>query len=724
MNGAVIPALVAAGGGTAMMAGVHLHERRRDEAMRASRERLSVRFPTGLEPLRAYAALDAFAGLPLGTELIVEIVAREGSIGYGLWVPADARSSVEASLRGLISSIRLTEEPPPASGRVTLALRLFIPSPALLQAEGAEAASRALLSGLSVLGDSEQVIVRWALRAGGPRRRPQREPQTPTEKEVARAWQRKTALPGMRSSGLVLVAAPSIARARVLASHIENVLRARRGLTGMIRVTRERGSRSVASLPRTTGTSGWLSTPELLGVVGWPLGADLPAGVDAGRRELPAPRHLPREGRRLLIARDAATGSERPVALSVTSASRHLALLGSTGAGKSSVLGRVVLDALAAGAGGVVVDPKDLIADLIERVPPEHADRVVVLDPAAPGPAVGLDLFGSGDPYLRSDVVLSTLRSISESWGPRIEERLRLGLMTVAALPQPRLSDWLGLYRDPELRRRAIARLDDPFLVAEWRAFEGLSAAEQFQHTAPAISRINNLLSRPALRRTLSQRAPKLNIARALEEGRWVLVALNPGAIGEPAARLLGAVVVYLAWSAIEARVALPAHLRRPAVLALDELQSLASLPVSLEAFFERARSMNCSVVAATQTIGRLPESLRGALLGNVGSLLTYRAGYEEAARLARELPGLSAEDVMALGRFEVAARIATTGAGSASAVITGRTEPLPPITGQARLIREHTARDYGLEPQAEPESVRPTDAPLDGQIGSTRRVS
>ncbi len=166
---------------------------------------------------------------------------------------------------------------------------------------------------------------------------------------------------------------------------------------------------------------------------------------------------------------------------------------------------------------------------------------------------------------------------------------------------------------------------------------------------------------------------------------------------------------------------------RRPVVLVLDELQSLASLPVGLEVFFERTRSLNCAVVAATQTAARLPESTRQSLFGNVGSLLTFKMGYDEAARLSRELPGLSAQDLMSLGRFEVAARISTGGLGSGSAVVTGRTEPLPPVTGQAAVIRALSAARYGTDPrEVEDELRRRSQSQPDtisSEIGQARRA-
>jgi hypothetical protein len=379
--------------------------------------------------------------------------------------------------------------------------------------------------------------------------------------------------------------------------------------------------------------------------------------------------------------------------------------------------------------GGILLDPKaDLVADLLARIPAEHADRVVVLDPAAPGPVPGLDLFGGGDPDLRSDVILSALHGIyKDAWGVRIDSYLRLGLRTVAELPAPVLSDWMRLYTDPNLRRVAVGRLRDPMLISQWRTYESLSAAEQFQHIAPALSRIVSLLSRPSLRAVLNQAEPKLDIARLLHERRWLVVSLAPGTLGEAASHLLGALVAYLVWTAVEARVAIPAAARHPVYLYFDELQSLTNLPVGLELFFERTRGLGCGVVVATQSLARLPESTRQSLLGNVASLVTFRAGADEATRIARELPGLSPADIMSLQRYEVAARLSTGGLGSGSAVVTGRTEGPPSVTGQAATIRARSAEAYGRDPREIEEQLRrrvegEDQEPPEASIGRTRR--
>jgi hypothetical protein len=92
--------------------------------------------------------------------------------------------------------------------------------------------------------------------------------------------------------------------------------------------------------------------------------------------------------------------------------------------------------------------------------------------------------------------------------------------------------------------------------------------------------------------------------------------------------------------------------------------------------------------------------------LGNVASLVSFRASADESLRLSKELPGLGARDVQSLGRFEVAGRVGT-GLGSAVTVVTGRTEPLPPATGQGARIRSLSAQRYGSR---RPNDIAPAD--------------
>jgi hypothetical protein len=721
VNGDLVPAIVAAGGGSALMGGIWAYEHAREERMRASRDRLALRFPATLDPLTAKAVLGSLSGLPSEAELVFEVSADADGIKFSLSVPAGLRASVESTLLGAMPGLRVSEGFTNPTGRAVCALRIFIPTPSFLSAENPEAASRAFLSALASLAPGEEtVIVRWAARPS-PAPELQDEPEDRRARAMHQAWRQKAQMAGgFQMSGLALVRAGQIGRARELAEHVASAIRSRRGPIGGARITYERGNRSLASLPKTTRTSGWLNAAEALPLLSWPVGEELIPGVEVGvSREITAPRTLPTTGRRLFIGRDSL--GERQIALTPTAALHHLAVVGPSGTGKSVLLARGILDDIEQRRGGAVLDPKgDLVETVLARIRPEDADRVVVLDPAeARLPGVGV--LAGGDADLRADVLTGAIRSVfpAEAWGVRTDTYLRLGIRTLAEVPRASLADIGRLFFDESFRRRAIGNLRDPFLVSAWQSFEALSASAQAEHVQAPMARIVALLSRPKVRAIIASPEPKLDIAQLFSEQRFLLLNLAPGVIGEPGAAIVGGSLLYVIWSAIEARVTLEPAKRHPISLYLDELASLThGLPFSFELLAERARGLGAGLTVAMQTLGRIPEPTRSALLGNVASFITFRAAADEAKRLARQLPGITENDLIGLPKFEVAARVGT-GAGSGGVVVTGRTEPLPPTTGQAAIIRARSAERYGSDPV---DAATPEVADEDGAIGRTRR--
>jgi hypothetical protein len=724
VNADLTPAIIAAGGGTAMLAGIVAHEHVRDTRMRASRVRLSLRFPHDLDPVATISALNGLAGLPRASEIVVELEAREGAISHALWVPASDRGAVEAVLGGAIGSLRIGEAPSTPSDAVTLTLRLFVPTPCVLASDDPVAASQALLAGLATLRSGEQMVLRWALRPGSARSRRTHENPDASAREREAAWRRKAAFPGFSASGMVVIRA-SKARARELASHVENLLRGRRGAQGGVRVVSERGSRRLSALPQTTRSAGWVSNSELLPLLGLPIGPRAAANVEVGSRELLVPRGVPRKGRRLLVGRD--VHGERPVALDSAAAQHHVVIAGPSGVGKSVLIARGVLDDIEHGFAGVVIDPKaDLIDTILDRVPAQHTDRIVVVDPGDARPLPGVALLSGGDPDSRADVLTGTLKSIfAGAWGVRSDFYGRLAIRTLSEVPGASLADMGRLFFEEPFRRAAIARLRDPFLISSWQSYESLSAAAQAEHVQAPMARVMTLLSRPRVRAVLASPEPKLDIPRLFRERKWLLVSLAPGAISEAGAALVGAALMYSIWSAIEGRVSLRPEQRHPVFLYLDELATITNgIPFGVELLAERARGLGAGLTVALQTLGRIPEPTRSALLGNVATFIAFRAAATEAAQVARQLPGLSVADVVALSRFEVAARVGT-GTGSAIAVVTGRTEPLPPVTNQAALIRDHSADRYGTPAVDLEKPAETTDTSTDERPpGRTGRAS
>ena len=684
----LIPAAVAAGAGLAALGAISLFEWRQ-----VDRTTFKLTFPSEVDSGSAERVLRAISGMKHGTEMCFELRAAEGDISYFVSMPTCGTSIVPDKLRGALPALRVEQADDGVPGSSTLAIRVYVPGSTLLQAGDAEAASRVLLAGLARLHTGEQLIVRWTLRTS---HFPPAAPASEADKAVLRGLARRRTEPGFTVSGLVLVRAEGVSRARALGEHVAASIRSRRSGGPGLRLSYERARRSMDSLPKVGRRSGWLSAGEIVPLLALPLGDVWYEGVTVGAsREVAASRDLQRHGRPLFMARDGR--GERPVALSPKAALLHEVVVGPTGTGKSTILARGVLSDLGNDYGGILVDPKaDLLQAIIDRVPERDAHRVVVLDPSAAGPVPGLDLLRTGDPDLRADVLVGALRSIFPDWGIRLEIYARLALRTLAEVPGSTLLDFGRLFSDAAFRRTAMARQSDPLTVTAWQAFEDLSPAQQVEHVQAPMARIMALLSRPALRAVLAQPEPKLDIGRLLAERRWLLVNLAPGTLGEPAARLLSAILSFVAWTALESRVSLPEHQRRPVFLVFDELQSLTDLPMSIERIAERARGLGGGLVIGTQTLGRLPEGTRQAVVGNFSTIIAFRSSAEEAAKLGRELPGLTPQDLQALGSYEVAARVAT-GSGSQVRVVTGRSEALPPVTGQGERIRRQSAERYGV---------------------------
>jgi Type IV secretion-system coupling protein DNA-binding domain len=701
MNGDLAPAVVALGGGSVMLGAFGWHEHNRLRAMRADRSAFTLTFPVGLGDAAAQAAMASLAGVGESAEVVLSVFAGRGSVTHQLLVPTARAQSVIARLKAALPGLRVepAEAALPATSS-TLALRLFVPRLALLRTEDVGVAARGLLMGLGRLRASEQLVYSWAIQPAE-LRHPTREAQSRVDRELERAVFRRAAEPTFAASGLVLVAAASRARARELADTVGQAVRARHGLGTAIRQSYEYRGRRLDARPSCTRSGGRLTARELAGLVPLPLGDHPIPGVrQLTTPQLFLPASVPRDGNRLFVGRDAS--GERPATLAGKAATLHLSISGPTGSGKSTIVIGHAVDAIRRReSGGLVIDPKrDTAIAIANGIDPADVDRVVLMDVGRRDAAIGLDLFVRGNPDVQAEVVTSVLRGIfgpQGAWGVRSDHYISLGLRTIAELANPSLLLIPRLFSDAAFRRQAVARLDDPVLRATWAEFEMLSASEAREHLAAPLNRVMSVLRQPLVRGVIAQPSPKLDLGALWRRKGWLLVSLDPGQIGEGAARLIGAILSFVAWSTLEASTALPEAERPPVTLIFDELNALTDgIPTSIEGMAERSRALGGRLIVGFQSVGRLPTSTADAVFGNFSSLLTFRPGSEaEAKRLAAQMPGLTASDLLNLGAYEVAARLAT-GDGTGIAVATGRTEPLPEPTGMLEAVAARSIERYG----------------------------
>ena len=448
------------------------------------------------------------------------------------------------------------------------------------------------------------------------------------------------------------------------------------------------------------------SSGEIAGLLAWPIDSPALPGLSLGTSpQLMPAAIIPSSGR--VLGRATWPGAERDVAQPVRGALSHTLIAGPTGVGKSTLLVSLMAADVAAGRGLVLLDGKgDTAEALLARIPEGRRSDVVVLDCASHLPQPGIQLF-SGDPELAADLVLGVLSDLfASNWGPLSERYLRAGLVAVAHDPHGTLADVPYVYTDAAYRRTLVARLHDPLAQATFAAFEEMSAGERQQQLAAAWGKLSTLLSRPIVRGVLGQTEPKLNFRRVLADNRIVIISLSPTRVGSPAARLIGAVSIFALFQAVQGRGSVPEQRRRPFLVYVDEPKALGDLPMPLDALLEQARGFGVGLTLAPQSVTQLPKGVREAVLTNVATRVVFRQDADDARLLARDLRGVSPDDLGDLGAHEAVARIGL-GPGDLAPPVTLKTLPPSPSTSNPAVLRMMAADNYGASLQSVDQALR-----------------
>lgn len=655
-------------------------------------------------------------GVPV---LVAEVQATKDGISHRLLVSQAWESFATALLGAHLPSVRYERVdvtvPPIKLGaeyRLTTSERRLAVDPPVLAAR--------LLAALQPLQGSETVTVQHVIGAAPPVA-PTRTAKGDDELGLLGpgagvvATSEAAAARRQKHQAQLLVVAPRIGietgtprRAWTLLRRVEaawhgvrapGVLLKRRWLPGAVVAGRMRQRRTAATLGWSRNT---FNAVEASGLLGWPVEVEqLPGLTLGGCRLLPVARAVPVGGTVLGVGTYPAT--ERPVGLTTSARLHHTHVVGVTGVGKTHLLSHIALSDLSEpGRGLIVVDAKDgtLIDNIVERLPDERLDSVIVLDPTDARP-VGFDPLRS-TPATRELVVdrlVSVMAAIWKSaWGPRSSDLTLHALLTLTAVPGLTLCEAPALLADPGFRRAVLSRVRDPNLQSYWAAFNALSAAEQVSITAAPLNKLRAFTARTFVRHTVGQANPAIDFEQVLNNGGVVLVRLPEGLLGQETASLLGTFLMAQVWQAVAARAALPPTARPPAMVIVDEVQVVLRLAgAALDDFLAQARGYGVGLTAAHQLLAQLPRELHQALLANARTHVVMACGRADAAELARELgSGLTADDLVGLDPYEAVAAVYAAGRTQPAATI--RTLPLGEPLRSADDAKAHSRQSYGAD--------------------------
>ena len=465
---------------------------------------------------------------------------------------------------------------------------------------------------------------------------------------------------------------------------------------------------------------------ELAAAAHLPQDAGAIGVVRAGARSVAPPPSTPGLGSTcaVKVLGDADAGPARRVAVNVSDSRQHTHILGATGCGKSTLMGRMILDDVEARRGVIVIDPKgDLIADILQRLPTSAADRIILIDPTDTGPRPSLNILATGDRELLVDNLVGIFRRIfSAFWGPRTDDVLRSACLTLLATSQageqtPTLSLVPRLLTDRVYRKRVVDELPpnkqaDTYRTLRefWTWYDGLSAATQGTVTGPLLNKLRAFLLRDFVADIVTRPDSTIDLAEVLDGG-ILLVRLPKGVLGEETVRLLGSFIVAATWQGASNRAKTGEGARIDASLYVDECHNFLNLPYPLEDMLAEARAYRLSLVLAHQNLAQLGPDLREGISANTRNKVFFTCSPEDARSLSvHTAPNLSEHDLSHLGGYQTAVRLAVNGVQTPA--FTMRTRPLPAaIEGRADLVRAgaHAITEARSNaPSASPPAVRP----------------
>lgn len=341
---------------------------------------------------------------------------------------------------------------------------------------------------------------------------------------------------------------------------------------------------------------------------------------------------------------------------------RHMYVIGKSGTGKSTLLANMIINDLKHDKGLAVIDPHgDLIETVLNYIPKRRINDVIVFDPTDPEAVVKLNLF-EGSNMVHRELIASGIVAIfqklyANSWGPRLEYILRNTLLTLLST-NAKLDDILRMLTDDKYRKRIVENMDDLVLKNFWEAeFNKMQERQRVEAISPILNKVGQFVTSPLVRNVVNTNQSSFSIDDVMNEGKILLVNLSQGKLGEDNTALLGAMLITKIQLAAMNRVYIPEEERRDFHLYIDEFQNFAT--TSFIKILSEARKYRLSLILANQYIAQIPDEIKEAIFGNVGSMASFILGARDAEWMNKEFGNrYSQEDLVSLGRYMIIVKL------------------------------------------------------------------
>lgn len=348
----------------------------------------------------------------------------------------------------------------------------------------------------------------------------------------------------------------------------------------------------------------------------------------------------------------------------------HAYVIGKTGAGKTTLLETIALQDIRHGRGVAVIDPHgDLAERLVVQVPSWRERDLVYLNAPVISQPYGYNplrrVQADRIPLAASGLMEAFKKLWDEAWGVRMEHMLRNTLYALIEFGQAKLPDILRMLTDKSFQREVLARVNNEQVRAFWtKEFPNYNPRYRQESISPIQNKVGAFLADPRLYRMFTTPEVDLHFRQIMDEGKILIVNLAKGRMGEDSANLLGALLVTTIGLAALSRVDSDESERPAFHVLIDEFQSFTTLSVAN--MVSELRKFRVGLVLAHQHLHQLEPEVRHAVLGNVGTLLSFRLGPEDAQMIAREFePVFGPQDLINLPNHDIYLKLMIDGSPS-----------------------------------------------------------
>ncbi|MFA5894648.1 MAG: type IV secretion system DNA-binding domain-containing protein [Candidatus Shapirobacteria bacterium] len=343
---------------------------------------------------------------------------------------------------------------------------------------------------------------------------------------------------------------------------------------------------------------------------------------------------------------------------------RHTYIIGKSGTGKTTLIANMAIDDIRKGRGVAIIDPHgDLCSTILDYIPSNRVNDCCYFNPADPEyvyPLNVLEAQNDSQKELVASGVISIFKKLygQVSWGPRLEHILRNAVLTLVNTPGSDMTHIVEILTHKAYRQKVVSGLQNQTLKNFWiNEFDKMDDKFQNEAIAPILNKVGQFIASTNIRNTIAHPKSKINIQDIMDQKKILIADLSTGKLGEDNSALLGAMLITQIQLSAMNRVFQAQAERSDFYLYVDEFQNFAT-----EAFIKilsEARKFKLNLIIANQYMSQLDRTIQDAIFGNVGSMLSFVVGNQDAYILQKEFGAkFPADDLVKIGKYQMICKL------------------------------------------------------------------